>query len=211
MNKKKIIVVAVMTLIAVSYGVLQSSVSSDDLMGKVVSGSRNDITRAELAKSITEGIVGKKADLSDYVSCAPDVKEGDKYENYICFLVTQGIFLPNGDGNFNPRDSVKRAEAAQIFFAAYDFLAAEELVPDLDEDAAVCNGKGKCMYTDVKNEDGISYVVAQITNLKIVDVKPWTTKSKFEPSKALSKTAAKTWVKNFAKLVKKPYEIIESI
>lgn len=211
MKKKKIIVVAVMTLIAVSYGVLQSSVSSDDLMGKIVSGSRNDITRAELAKSITEGITGKKADLSDYVSCAPDVKEGDKYENYICFLVDKGIFLTGSDGNFNPRDSVKRAEAAQVFFAAYDFLAAEGLVKELDEDATVCDGKGKCMYTDVKNEDGISYAVAQITNLKIVDVKPWTKKSRFEPAKALTKSAAKTWGKNFARLVKKPYEIIQSI
>lgn len=200
MKNKRIVGALVAVVGVASTMVFSSAISGENIMGAVTSG-KNAVTRAEFAKILATNIADATGDdLSEYEDCAPDVRNGDKYENSICFLVEKGIFLPLDGENFKPKANVTREEAAQLFFVAYDYLVEQSLVSAVAE-PDYCKSKGKCMYVDVKEEDGISYALSVVTDLRIVDTKPWGKKSKFEPAKALTKAAAKKWGENFLHLI----------
>lgn len=208
MKNKKIIGVLMAVVAFISGLVAYNSVLSDQLMTDVTATSTADIlgksgaTRVEVARLLATMVANATGeDLSDNIGCVSDVKSGDKYENAICFLVNKGMFLPFDNNKFKPKTVITREEAAQVFFVAYDYLVSEGVLKSRAE-PLVCRKVGNCMYTDVKESDGFSYVVSVVTDLKIVDVKPWTRTSKFNASKIFTKDAAKVWSKNFAKLLK---------
>ncbi len=185
------------------------NVNVSDLMTKVIATKvTKDLpaTRAEVAVAIAEYLITEDEDLADYYDCEvddiEDISEDDL--NSICYVVDNGIMLPDSDGYFNPDASVKRVEAARYFSVAHDYLVELEYLEEV-EVPDVCTAKTKttkasCMYKDVKDSDGFSYDVANLVVNGISDVKAYKGKA-FNPNKTFTKSQFKIWDKNFQKLL----------
>lgn len=209
-TRQKVLSFLVLGVVAASvFGGFNVNVS--DLMTKVIetkaTKSTKDlpVTRAEVAVAIAEYLITEDEDLSDYYDCEvydEDISEDDL--NSICYVVTNGIMLPDADGYFNPGATMKRVEAARYFSVAHDYLVDAEYLEAVDV-PDVCTAKTKtrkatCMYKDVKDSDGFSYDVANLVVNKISDVVAYKGKA-FNPNKNFTKSQFKVWNKNFNKLL----------
>lgn len=209
--KKTKIVGALVAFVVLAAVIATNAVQNEQVTTSVTKSttSKSNATRAEVAQMLATTVsTATDEDLSEYEDCAPDVKAGDKYENAICFLVEKGIFLPFSDEKFKPKNAVTREEAAQLFYVAYDYLVGLEVLEDA-ANSDLCRKANDCMYKDVQEDEGLSYAIAIVTDLGIVDGKPWTKGARFNASKPLTKAAAKVWGENFEYLVNPPE--VESI
>ncbi len=78
-----------------------------------------EMERQEMAYMVANHL---KLDLNQFTDTALDINEADEqYQNHINACMSAGVIVGNGDGKFNPKGIVTRAEAAQVILNVINY------------------------------------------------------------------------------------------